>query len=264
MTVDKRASVQEVVSELGSGDTLLIGGWGDVRKPMSLVRAVASADVGDLTVYSYAAMDLDLLIGAGKVGKAVFGFVAFDGGAPGKVGNLVRARREETVDIREMDEYMFCCQFKAAAERIPFYPVRGGIGTDVLRVNPELQTIKDPYGGETLVAVPACRPDYVFIHVNEADQLGNARIIGDPYWDTVFAMAGKKVVLSSERILPVGEIQDSDILGIYVDQVVEAPGGAYPGGCYPDYTFDAEAWVEHGRASQDPEEFATYLRGILD
>ena len=155
MTVDKRVSTESVIAAVGSGDSILIGGWGDIRKPMSLVWAIAGSDVADLTIYSYAAMDLDLLIGAGKVRKAVFGFVACDGGAPIRAGNVVRARREATVDIREMDEYMFCCQFKAAAERIPFYPVRGGIGTDVLTVNPELCTIQDPYSDETVLAVPA-------------------------------------------------------------------------------------------------------------
>ena len=248
MTVDKRVSTESVVRAVGSGDSILIGGWGDIRKPMSLVRAIAGSDVADLTIYSYAAMDLDLLIGAGKVRKAVFGFVACDGGAP------IRNRecrpghgvRRPSIFAR----WTSTCSAVSSGQpprRIPFYPLRGGIGTDVLTVNPELRTIKDPYSDETVLAVPACSPDFVLIHANEADQLGNARIAGDPFWDRVFVKAGKHVALSCERIVPVGEIDEADILGIHVDQVIEAPGAALPGSCYPDYAFDAETCVEYGK-----------------
>ncbi len=264
MTVDKRVSNEAAIAAVGSGDSILIGGWGDVRKPMSLVRAIARSDVANLTIYSYAAMDLDLLIGAGKVRKAVFGFVACDGGAPIRAGNVIRARREATVDMREMDEYMFCCQFKAAAERIPFYPVRAGIGTDILTLNPELRTVHDPYSDETVLAVPAFSPDLCLIHANAADRTGNARISGDPFWDRVFAKAGKHVVVSCERIVPVGEIGEADILGIHVDQVVEAPGAAAPGSCYPDYAFDAQACLEYGKAARNPDDFASYLAHALN
>ena len=264
MTIDKRVNVDEVVEDISNGASIVIGGWGDIRKPMTIVNAIARSSLTDLTILSYAAMDLDLLIGAGKVKTAVFGFVSFDGGAPGKAGNFNRARCEGTVEIKEFDEYMFCCQFKAAAERIPFYPVRGGIGTDILTINPEIKTIRDPYTNETLVAVPAFQPDYALIHVNEADQLGNARIAGDPYFDPLFAKAANKVIVSCERIVAVGEIRHSDILATYVEQVIEAPRGAQPGSCFPDYSFDAKACAAYGRATKDAGDFEAYLQEILN
>jgi len=79
---------------------------------------------------------------------------------------------EGSVGMKELSEYMFICQFKAAAERLLFFPVRGGIGTDILTINPEIKTITDPYNGETVVAMPSFRPDYALIHLNEADKLG--------------------------------------------------------------------------------------------
>ncbi|MBW2367191.1 MAG: CoA transferase subunit A [Deltaproteobacteria bacterium] len=262
MVVDKRAGIDQVVKGMKDGVSIVIGGWGPSRKPMALIRAIAGSSLKDLTILSYAAIDLDLLIGAGKVKTAVFGFVAFDG-APGQVGNFNRARSEGSVEIKESDEYIFACQFKAAADRIPFYPVRGGIGTDILTVNPEIQTIKDPYNGETLVAIPAFTPDYAIIHVNEADQLGNGRIIGDAHWDRLFVRAADKVILSAEKIVPVGEIRESAILSTYVDRVVEAPQGALPGSCYPDYAFDAKELARYGKATKDPEDFEKYLQEML-
>lgn len=262
MDIDKRRSIDEVVEEIKDGASIVIGGWGPVRKPMALVRAIARSSLKNLTVLSYAAMDLDLLIGAGKVKKAVFGFISFEG-APAQPANFNRARRDGTVLIKELDEYTFCCQFKAAAERIPFYPVRSIIGTDIMTTNPEIQTIKDPYNGDTLVAMPAFVPDYALIHVNEADQLGNGRILGDPYWDSLFARAAEKVIVSCERIVPVGEIQQNTIMSPYVDRVVETPRGSYPGGCFPDYPLDVKACSTYGRAVKDPVEFETYLKQMV-
>jgi len=264
MTIDKRANVDEVVDGIKDGASIVIGGWGDIRKPMTIVNAIARSSLKDLTILSYAAMDLDLLIGAGKVKTAIFGFVSFDGGAPGRAGNFDRARREGTVEIKEFDEYMFSCQFKAAAERIPFYPIRGGIGTDILTINPEIKTIQDPYTNETLVAVPAFQPDYALIHVNEADQNGNARITGDAHFDSLFAKAAKKVIVSCERILEVGEIRHSNIMATYVEQVIEAPRGARPGSCFPDYSFDAKACAAYGKATKDASDFKAHLTAILN
>jgi glutaconate CoA-transferase subunit A len=262
MKIDKRASIDEIVKDLADGASILIGGWGPVRKPMSLVRAIARSPVKDLTILSLAGMDLDLLIGAGKVKTAVFGFISFEG-APGRPGNFNRARIEGTVEMKELSEYMFIAQLKAAAERLPFYPTRSGLGTDILNINPEIKTITDPYTDQTLVAMPAVTPDYAMIHVNEADEMGNGRILGDPYLDSLFVRAADKVIMSTEKILPVGKIQDHSILGSWVAAVVEAPQGAYPGDCYPDYGITHKEFKRYGDAAKGADSFKEYLGEII-
>jgi len=260
--IDKRVELADGIKEIRDGDSIVIGGWGPFRKPMALIREIVRSPVNDLTILSFAGMDLDLLIGAGKVKTAIFGFVSFEG-APGRPGNFNRARMEGSVSMKELSEYMFICQFRAAAERLPFYPVRGGIGTDILTLNSEIKTFQDPYSSETLVAIPACAPDYALIHVNEADQLGNAKITGEPYLDRLFVRAGQNVIISAEKIVPVGEIQDNTILSCWVDKVVEAPQGALPCDCYPEYQYDAKAFVQYGQAAKDPTEFDKYLEKII-
>lgn len=262
MKRDKRVDFKEAIKDIKDGASILIGGWGPIRKPMSLIRTIAQSSLRDLTILSLAGMDLDLLIGAGKVKTAIFGFVSFEG-APGGPGNFKRARQEGTVDMKELSEYMFIAQLKAAAERLPFYPTRSGLGTDILSVNREIKTIEDPYSGQTLVALPAFTPDYCIIHVNEADQLGNGKILGDPYLDELFVRAADKTIMSAERTAPVGKIQDSSILSCWVDMVVEAPMGAYPGECYPDYGVTEKAFKEYGDAAKDPESFGKYLDEIV-
>ena len=68
----------EVVAELRDGMTIGIGGWGSRRKPMSLVRAILRSPLKDLTIVSYGGPDIGLLCAAGKVRKAVYGFVSLD------------------------------------------------------------------------------------------------------------------------------------------------------------------------------------------
>src|SRR3954466_16033067 len=76
--IDKRMTEAEVVAELSDGMTIGIGGWGSRRKPMSLVRAILRSPLKDLTIVSYGGPDVGILCAAGKVKKAIYGFVSLD------------------------------------------------------------------------------------------------------------------------------------------------------------------------------------------
>lgn len=260
--MDKILTAREVVSQIHNGDSIVTGGWGPIRKPMALVREIASSALTDLTVMSFAALDLDLLIGAGKVKKAIYPFVALEG-APGALGNYRRARQEGTISVMELCEYMFVCGFKAAAERLPFYPTRSGLGTDMLTMNPEIEVIESPYTGEKLVAMPAFEPDVALIHVNAADSQGNAQILGDPYWDYTILRTAKKVIISCEKVVTSSQLKKNPLSVIirshWVTGVVELPYGAHPGSCYPDYGWDEAHLVEYGNSTAQPETFKAYL-----
>ena len=65
-----------------------------------------------------------------------------------------------------MDEGMFYLALLAAAWRVPFLPTRAGLGSDVLRINPRLKTVRSPYGDEEVVAVPPLKLDAAFVHLN--------------------------------------------------------------------------------------------------
>src|SRR6187455_316622 len=94
----------DVVGRLRSGMTIGIGGWGSRRKPMSLVRAILRSDLTDLTVVSYGGPDIGLLCAAGKVRKAVYGFVSLDS-LPLEPHFRI-ARQQGTVEAMELDEGM--------------------------------------------------------------------------------------------------------------------------------------------------------------
>jgi glutaconate CoA-transferase subunit A len=233
-------TADEAVSRLASGMTLGIGGWGSRRKPLSLVSALLRSDIGDLTLVAYGGPDVGMLMAAGRVRRLVAPFVTLDS-IP--LEPHYRAARERgAFELTEVDEGMFMWGLRAAAHRLPFLPVRAGIGSDVMRVNPGLRTVTSPYDdGETFVAMPALRLDAALVHVNRADRLGNGQYLGpDPYFDDLFCEAADAAYVSCERIVDTAELtkeappQSLLVKRLHVTGVVEAPGGAHFTSCAPD------------------------------
>lgn len=256
---DKTMTADEAVSRLRSGMTLGIGGWGSRRKPMALVRALLRSEITDLTIVAYGGPDVGMLAAAGRIRKLVAAFVTLDS-IP--LEPHYRAAREAgAFELMEIDEAMFMWGLHAAANRLPFLPVRAGLGSDVMRVNPGLRTVTSPYDdGETFVAVPALRLDAALVHVNRADRQGNGQYLGpDPYFDDLFCEAADAAYLSCERVVDTAELTkeaapQSLLIGRHtVTGVVEAPNGAHFTSCAPDYARDEAAQREYattpGRSS---------------
>jgi glutaconate CoA-transferase subunit A len=237
-------TIAEAVAQISDGMTVGIGGWGSRRKPMALVRAIARSGLRELTVVSYGGPDVGLLIAAGKVKRVVCGFVTLD--SIPLEPHFRQARREGLVQLTELDEGMFRAGLQAAAQRLPFLPIRAGLASDVMRVNPELRCVTSPYGdGEELVAMPALTLDVAIVHMNRADPGGNAQYLGpDPYFDDLFCLAARRRLVSCERIVPTAElvaggpVQSLLLNRVMVDGVVETPRGAHFTSCVPDYARD--------------------------
>jgi glutaconate CoA-transferase subunit A len=248
---DKTMTADEAVSGLESGMTLGIGGWGSRRKPMALVRAVLRSGITDLTVVSYGGPDVGMLAAAGRIRKLVAPFVTLDSIPLEPHYRAARERGE--LELMEIDEAMFMWGLHAAANRLPFLPVRAGIGSDVMRVNPGLRTVTSPYDDrETFVAMPALRLDAALVHVNRADRRGNGQYLGpDPYFDDMFCEAADAAFVSCERIVDTAELtkeaapQTLLIKRHVVTGVVEAPGGAHFTSCAPDYGRDEAMQKEY-------------------
>ncbi|WFR72881.1 CoA-transferase [Prescottella defluvii] len=265
---DKTMSEKEVVGRLRSGMTIGIGGWGSRRKPMSLVREILRSDIDDLTVVSYGGADVGLLCAAGKVRKVVFGFVSLD--SIPLDPHFRAARQEGRIEVSEYDEGMLQWGLYAAGIRLPYLPTRAGLGSDVMRVNPELRTVADPYGDETLVAMPAIPLDAALVHMNRADVHGNAQYLGpDLYFDDLFCMAAEQVFVSCERIVPTAELTAEAhpstvrIPRLLVSGVVPAPGGAHFTSCVPDYDRDEAFQNEYVSAAKDPEKWKAFVDRYL-
>ena len=262
-------SPADVVGELRSGMTIGIGGWGSRRKPMALVRAILRSDLTDLTIVSYGGPDVGLLIAGGRVRRVVCGFVSLDSIALEPHFRL--GRQNGAVELTEVDEGMLHWGLLAAAHRLPFLPIRAGLGSDVLRVNPELRTVRSPYSdGEELVAMPALRLDAALVHLNRADQRGNGQYLGpDPYFDDLFCLAAERAFVSCERIVPTASLMESGppqsllVNRAMVHGVVETPGGAHFTSCVPDYGRDEAFQAQYAAAAADPDAWAGFQARYL-
>ncbi|MFH8344558.1 CoA transferase subunit A [Streptomyces sp. NPDC018045] len=266
---DKVMTADGVVARLESGMTIGIGGWGSRRKPMALVRALLRSGLTDLTVVSCGGPDVGLLAAAGMIRRLVTPFVTLD--SVPLEPHFRAARESGTLELTELDEAMFMWGLTAAGQRLPFMPVRAGLGSDVLRVNPRLRTVTSPYeDGEVLAAAPALRLDAALVHLNRADARGNGRYLGpDPYFDDLFCEAADTAYVSCERIVDGEELaraggpQTLLVSRMFVSGVVEAPYGAHFTSCAPDYGRDEAFQRAYVRAASDADGWATFAKRFL-
>jgi acyl CoA:acetate/3-ketoacid CoA transferase alpha subunit len=263
-------SLDEMAGELRSGMRIGIGGWGSRRKPMALVRAILRSGLTDLEIVCYAGPDVGLLIAGGHVRRVVTGFASLD--SIPLEPHFRLGRQRGTVELTELDEGMLHWGLLAAAHRLPFLPIRAGLGSDVPRVNPHLRTVRSPYAdGEELLAMPALRLDAALIHLNRADPAGNGQYLGpDPYFDDLFCLAADRAYLSCERIVPTaalagaGPPQSLLVNRAMVHGVVEAPGGAHFTSCVPDYGRDEAFQAAYAAAAADPADWRRFRAEFLD
>jgi glutaconate CoA-transferase subunit A len=255
--MNKRMTPADVVAELRDGMTIGIGGWGARRKPMALVRELLRSPIKDLIVVAYGGPDVGLLCSAGKIRRLIYGFVSLD--LIPLDAHFRAARQAGRIDTMELDEGMLQWGLKAASLRLPFLPTRAGLATDVEKLNPDLKTVRSPYGaGETLLAMPALELDAALVHVDQCDERGNGQVLGpDPYFDDFFCGAAKRRYVSCERIVTTDDLLASGCIhtlhldrGI-VDGVVEAPFGAHPTSCTPRYGIDLEHLKAYSAATTD-------------
>jgi glutaconate CoA-transferase subunit A len=260
--MDKRISLSEAAARVPDGATIAVGGNLLHRGPFALVRELARQGKRELEIVKTAgAYDVDLLAAAGCLRAASCGFVGFENEF-GMAPSYRRAVEGGMVEAKEHACYTVIQGLRAAAYGLPFMPAAGFTGSQL----PEARGFKrvaDPYTGEEVVAVPRLRPDVALIHVPEADIAGNGRVYGTQFEDALMARAAATVILTAEQIVETAELARRPELtlipGIFVQAVVHAPGGAWPGSCHPLYDYDAEAVRSYLAAAAHPERLRAYL-----
>ena len=206
----------------------------------------------------------DQMVAAGLARKLIFGWI----GNPG-VGSLHAIRRAvekgepRPVEIEEYSHFGLLSRIQAAASGLPFMPLRNYRGTDLPCVNESLRTVRCPFTGEELAAVPALHPDVAIIHAQRADTEGNTQVWGLLGIQKEVAFASKKVVVVVEEIVD-EEVIRSDpnrtlVPGLIVHAVVEEPFGAHPSYVQGYYDRDNDFYVAWDRVSRSAEGLKAYL-----
>ena len=258
----KVISLAEAVDSVKPGSSLATGGFLLHNKPSAFVRALAKRGVSDLHLYSCPASsyDADLLIGAGLVAETVIAMVSFEylGSAP----RFTAAMLAGSVDMVECDEVTIAGGLLATMEGIPYHPVVSARGHDVAKRS-KLVTPYRSHTGHDLVAVAPLSPDLAVIHVQEADQYGNARHLGGRWGDELLIKASKRVILTCDRLIDNAEIRRNPwvttVPGYLVDAVVEVPFGAHPCSSHGKYLQDDAHLKEYLGAAATDEGFTGYV-----
>ncbi len=229
-----------VLPLIHDNQTIALGGMTIYRRPVAFVRALLQQQSRpkNLTLLAFTAgLASDMLVGGGCITKTrtcYFGLESF-----GLAPMFTKAVENGRLTVIEESEASLACGLRAAVGKLGFMPSRAWQGTDMFRVRPDVNTVIDPYSGETLTAFPAIEVDIAIIHVLKADRSGNAILGGNPTIDEMLTHVAKTVILTAEEVvdrLP-GPV---DIVGLPVTAVCHVPRGAWPTSCYPAYPLDGE------------------------
>jgi acyl CoA:acetate/3-ketoacid CoA transferase alpha subunit len=264
--IDKRMTEKEAVNKfIQDGDYIGTELYGTVRCPQSLINEVVRQGKKDLRVAGQGVYELDMLLAAGLVKALDHTYIGME------VYGISNCLRREVESGRvehcvEWSNAAIAWRFKATAMGVPFIPTRSMLGTDTLEYS-AAKVVEDPFGGDPIALLPALILDVGLIHVHRADKYGNSQIDGISGFAFELARASKRLIISTEKIVPTEVIRrqpDRTMIPYYlVDAVIEAPFGSHPGEMCYVYERDEphiKAWVE---ASKDPETAQAYLQKYI-
>jgi len=271
--IDKTMEISEAIDRyVADGSYIVIGGFGCVRVPMAAIYEIIRQKKKNMTMGAKTAvLDADLLIASGVVSslEATYSFGHEMRGLSRAARRAVESGRAKV--ISEWSNAAFQWRLKAAGMGIPFFPMRGMLGSDTLRKS-SAKVIMDPFSQKPITLVPACYPDIAIIHVHRADKYGNSQIDGITVEDLDLAKAAKRLIITTEKIVDSEEIRQrpdrTAIPYFLVDAVVEVPYGAHPTNMPYVYYSDEEIygeWLLMSKTDDGVREFLNkYVYSIKD
>lgn len=217
----------------------------------------------DLVCVPTGGLQVDQLIGAGLVRGVETSAVSLGeaGGAP-RFNEAVKAG---TIRLRDSTCPAILAGLLAAQKAVPFMPIRGLMGTGILRHREDWRVIDNPFEarGDPIVLVPAIRPDVTIFHAPVADRDGNVWI-GRRRELAAMAYASAATLVTVERIVDeslfASETTAAGVLpSLYVTAIAHAPGGAWPYGLWGEYGTDTAELLRYAAAARSSEGFAGYM-----
>jgi len=266
MSASKTTGLDEAIASIPDGSKVALGGNTVHRTPSAAVHEMVRQKKRDLTVIKTAGgYDVDLLCGAGCVARLIVAYVGFEN-LQGLALQFRSAIEGGRVTLEEQTCTSVITGLRAAAQGIPFMPIAGMTGSDL--VPGRFLSVPNPYGEGEVVTVPAIWPDWAILHVQEADAEGNARIHGTQFEDVLMAKAARHVLLTCERIVDaaqfVAQPEMTTFSAFQVDAVVETPRGAWPASCAGYYDVDETYLAAYYAASSGGTgDFAAFLEEHL-
>jgi glutaconate CoA-transferase subunit A len=258
----KLISLSEAVStHIDDGHTIYAAGFTHLI-PFAAGHEIIRQRKKDL-ILARATPDLiyDQMVAAGCAKKVIFSYM----GNPG-VGSLriVRSAIENgEVEWEEYSHFGMITRLQAGASGLPFLPMDQTGAVDLEKANPNIKRIPDPYGGKDVIVVPALHPDVAIVHVQRADENGNAHLWGIIGEQKEAAFAAKKVIITAEEIVDESVIRSDPnrtmIPGIVVSAVCHVPYACHPSYSQGYYDRDNEFYLAWDKISESAETVKTWL-----
>ena len=233
--------------------------------PMEATRALIRRGIRRLHLVALptSSLQADLLIGAGCIETLETSAVSM--GEFGPAPRFTAAILGQTIAMKDATCPALHAALQASEKGVPFMPLRGLIGSDVLAHRPDWRVIDNPFGNnDPVVLLPAIRPDVALLHAPMADRAGNVWIGAQAELMTM-AHAAAKTVVTVEKIVD-GDLLDDPALragtipGFYVESIAVAPHGAWPLPLADHYAADDAHLAEYVRLAATEDGFATYLQ----
>jgi glutaconate CoA-transferase subunit A len=258
----KLISLSEAVRNLvKDGDLVYAAGFTHLI-PFAVGHEIIRQGIQNLTL-ARATPDLiyDQMVAAGCARKVIFSYM----GNPG-VGSLRFVRAEIEAGKLEWEEYShfaMISRLQAGASGLPFIPMNPTAAVDLELANPNYSRVTDPYSGQEVVVVPPLKPDVAIVHVQRADQNGNAHIWGIIGEQKEAAFAAQRVILTAEEIVSEDIIRSDPnrtlIPGFIVDAVCHVPYCSHPSYTQGYYDRDNTFYLEWDNISKSREAVLAWL-----
>ncbi|MCE4614186.1 MAG: hypothetical protein F7B60_01465 [Desulfurococcales archaeon] len=251
MPSSKLVRLDEALELVEDGMSITISGITFSRNPMTFIAGLIKTGKKDLYfIDREPGFGLDILVASGAVRGVRAAMATFE--LYGLAPSVRSAVEHGRIEFLEDTCGAIIAGWKAGAYGIPFMPVRGVLGSDLVKLHEEAGTwkvIKDPFDGEEVLAVRSVEPDVAVVHVHYSDEYGNAMIEGPRYEDELKVRSSKKVILTAEKIVHsdylrmVPHVLSASTL--HVDAVVYAHMGAWPTAMYGLYQADYDSIGEY-------------------
>ncbi len=226
--MNKVMSMRDAIARhVRDGDTVVIEGFTHLICFAAAHEIIRQGRTGLTLARLTPDLIYDQMIAAGCAKKLVFSWA----GNPG-VGSLHAFRRAveqgaPPLEIEEYSHFGMVGRFSAGAARLPFWPMRNYMGTDLPVANSGSASVICPYTGEELATVPALNPDVTIIHAQRADADGNAQIWGLIGVQKEAAFASDRVIVVAEELVDASVVRADPnrtlIPGMIVSAVVVEP-----------------------------------------
>src|SRR6201981_550167 len=201
--------------------------------PMGATRALIRRGVKRLHLVALptSSLQADLLIGAGCIETLETSAVSL--GEFGPAPRFTAAVTSGAIKMKDATCPALHAALQASEKGVPFMPLRGLIGSDVLARRQDWKVVDNPFGrDDPIVLLPAIKPDVALFHAPLADRDGNVWIGRDRELATM-AHAAAKTVVTVEKLHD-GNLFDDPTLaagalgGFYLHAIAVAPKGARP------------------------------------